>query len=146
MNKIVRSLLLLLVVGCKSKSSACANVSQSLDPITKDLDAIAASADTAPPPSPADQASCGQLTDRQRRIESAQAKLALVVADDATLAKHLDAYRKHVDEWARATKKAQTACLSKDGNAMTAGISEAIKHRSQLTPAAADITTYCKGP
>ena len=146
MKKVVLTFSLLLVVACKSKGSSCANVAQSLDPITKELDAIASSADTAPPPSPADQASCAQLTERHRRIESAQAKLSLVVSDDATLAKHLDAYRKHVGEWAKATKTAQTACLSKDGNAMTAGISEAITHRSQLTPAAADITTYCKAP
>ena len=43
-------------------------------------------------------------------------------------------------------KKAQAACLGRDGNAMTTAISDSLRHRSQLAPAAADITTYCKAP
>jgi hypothetical protein len=137
---------LVVLAACKSKSSACANVSQTFDPIAKELDAIAKAADTAPAPSPADPSSCAQLADRLHRIESAEGKLAVIVTDDAPLAKHLDAYRRHVDAWAKSTKKAQAACLSRDGNAMTAGISESIQHRAQLAPAAADVTTYCKAP
>jgi hypothetical protein len=139
-------LLLLLTGACKSKSSACTNVAQTLDPITKELDAVAALTSGPTPPSPGDQASCGQLTEQVRRVEGAQAKLAVVMSDDATLAKHVDTYRKSVDEWAKATKKAQAACLSRDGNAMTSALSESIRHRSQLGPAAAEITSYCKSP
>jgi hypothetical protein len=136
----------LACTACKSKSAACAKVSPSFDPIAKDLDAVAKAADTAPPPSPADQASCAQLTERLQRIESAEGKLSLIVTDDAMLAKHLSSYRQQVSLWAKATQKAQLGCLGRDGNAMSSGISKAIEARSQLTSAAADITSYCKAP
>lgn len=146
MRRSVALFFVILLTACKSKSSSCAKVSQAFDPITKELDAVAASADTAPPPTPADPSSCTPLTERRRRLESAEAKLALVVTDDAGLAKHLATYREHVSEWAKATKKAQVGCLGRDGNAMTSGISEAIQHRAQLPAANADITNYCKAP
>ena len=138
--------LVLVLAACKSKSSACATVTEKLEPIAKDLEAAAALTDGPTPPSPGDQASCGQLTEQVRRVEGAQAKLALVVSDDATLARHVDTYRKSVDEWAKAARKAQNACLTRDGNTMTPALSESIRHRSQLGPAKNDITAYCRAP
>lgn len=145
-NALLVLVLVLALGACKSKSSACANVADALEPIKKELDAAALITAGPNQPTPADQASCGQLTEQVRRVEAAQAKLALVVTDDAPLAKHLDTYRKNVDEWAKAAKKAQTACLSRDGNAMTPALVESIRHRSQLEPAASEITAYCKAP
>jgi hypothetical protein len=122
------------------------NVAQALDPITKELDAAAALTTGPTPPSPADQASCGQLTEQVRRVESAQARLVLLVSDDATLTKHLELHREHVSGWAKAAKKAQIACLARDGNAMTEGMSESRRQHSELAPSSAEITTYCNAP
>src|SRR5687768_11279695 len=89
-----------VLTACKSKARSCEKVTQALDPIMKELDATAAAAGARPPPSPADQTSCVQIGETVQRVEGAQARLALVISDDATLAKHVDAYRKHVDQWA----------------------------------------------
>lgn len=136
----------ILATACKTKGDACIKVTTALDPIAKDLDAVAAASESATPPSPADQGSCARLSEDVRRLESAEGKLAVLVTNDDTLAKNLNAYRGHVSVWAKATKKAQAGCLSRDGNAMTAGLSEAIQHRVQLAPVKSDIMTYCKAP
>jgi hypothetical protein len=146
MKKALLLAFVLLATACKSKDEACTKVTRAVDPIAKDLDALATASETAPPPSPADQASCTRLADEIRRVEDAQARLALLITNDETLAKHLEIYRGHVGAWAKATKQAQSACMLRDGNAMTAGLGEAIKNRSQLGPVKSDITAYCRAP
>jgi hypothetical protein len=137
---------LLVLTACKSKGEACATVMEKLEPIAKELDAIAAASEAAPPPSPADPASCTRLADEVRRVEDALARLSLLVTKDEMLAKHLEVYRLRVGIWAKATKKAQLSCLLKDGNAMTGALSEALQYRAQLAPVKSDITSYCKAP
>ena len=138
--------LVLVLEGCKSKAPSCARVDAVFAPIAKDLDALAAAAGTRAPPTPGDAKACGPLMEDAQRIEGAQVKLATLVVDDTTVAKHLEGYRAHVSSWAKHAKKAQQSCLHRDGNAMTTAMSDSVKEHSELAPIAAKITDYCKAP
>lgn len=151
MKSLVLVLVLLLVLvlvlaSCRSKAPACAKVGSALDPIAKELDAVAATAGTRAPPVPGEGPSCALLGDDARRVDGAQAKLSLLVSDDVVVAKHLDSYRQHVSVWAKRATLAHLKCLQRDGNGMTSEMTASIREHSELAPIAAQITDYCKAP
>ena len=144
MKKTAAVVLLLLSSSCKSKSGACKNAEPVLDRVNDDL--LRTAAAMTERLTPGDSKSCAEISQEIGVLEAEQAKLSLLVVEDAGLAQQVAAYRSHVDDWAKASRISQGACVQRNGNALTDSRAEVVRHRLAGFDAFRNIKAYCKAP